>query len=276
MSPVSSSCPRILALWLPRLSTDRIVRGRRRVQAQPNPAPDDALHTAPLVTVVKMANALRLAALNDAAARAGFIPGMALADARAMLPGLRVAEDDPAADAALVNDIARWCVRYTPLVALDPPHGLFLDITGCAYLFGGEEALVADLVTRLSRAGFAAMAAVAPTPGAAFALARHGGGFVADEDILDALASLPLSALRLDGEAVATLDRLGLKCIGQLADAPRAPLAARLGETLLKRLDQALGRMAEPISPLARVPRFSAERRFAEPLVHCPVHRAHP
>jgi len=191
---------------------------------------------------------------------------MALADARAMLPDLRVEDDEPEADAALLADIALWCGRYTPLVALNPPHGLFLDIAGCAHLLGGEAGLGDDLLRRLARAGFAAAVAVAPTPGAAFALARHGGGFIAEGGILEALAPLPLSALRLNRESVAAAGRLGLKRIGQLAGAPRAPLAARLGEGLLTRLDQALGRAAEPISPLSPVPRFSAERRFAEPL----------
>jgi len=236
------------------------VRGRRRG------APDDAPEPAPLVTVAKTANALRLVALDDRAARAGLIPGMALADARAMLPGLRVADDEPEADAALLAEIVLWCGRYTPLVALNPPHGLFLDIAGCAHLFGGEAGLVDDLLRRLQRAGFAAAAAIAPTPGAAWALSRHGGGFIAEGGILDALAPLPLSALRLNEETVAAAGRLGLKRIGQLIEAPRAPLAARLGETLLRRLDQALGRMPEPISPLIPVPRFSAERRFVEPL----------
>jgi protein ImuB len=240
------------------------VRGRRR--AAPDDAPDELNRAAPLVTVAKTANALRLVALDDRAARAGLFPGMALADARAMLPGLDVVEDDPKADAALLTDIALWCGRYTPLVALNPPHGLFLDIAGCAHLLGGEAGLVGDLLGRLQRAGFAVAAAVAPTPGAAFALSRHGGGFIAEGGILDALAPLPLSALRLNRESVAAAGRLGLKRIGQLAGAPRAPLTARLGESLLTRLDQALGRMPEPISPLAPVPRFSAERRFIEPL----------
>ena len=236
------------------------MRDRRRT------APNEASRTALLVTVAKTEKALRLVALNKAAACAGLTSGMALADARAMLPVLDVVEDGPEADAALLRDVAQWCGRYTPLVALDRPRGLFLDICGCAHLFGGEAALVDDLLMRLAGAGFAAAAAVAPTPGAAFALARHGGGFIAEDGIVDALAPLPLSALRLDQENVAALDRLGLKRIGQLIDAPRAPLAARLGETLLKRFDQALGRMAEPISPLTPVPRFSAERRFIEPL----------
>lgn len=229
-------------------------------------APDEARRTALLVTAAKVENALRLIALNKAAARTGLAAGMALADARAMLPALEVVEDDPEADAALLHDIAQWCGRYTPLVALGRPHGLFLDICGCAHLFGGEAALVNDLVMRLAGAGFTAVAAVAPTPGAAFALARHGGGFVAEDDISDVLAPLPVSALGLNQGSVAALDRLGLKRIGQLIEAPRAPVAARFGETLLQRLDQALGRAAEPISPLAPVPRFSAERRFIEPL----------
>ena len=37
-----------------------------------------------------------------------------------MIPSLAVADEDPAADAALLEKIADWAERYTPLVALDP------------------------------------------------------------------------------------------------------------------------------------------------------------
>ena len=82
-------------------------------------------------------------------------------------------EADEAADLALLERIADWCDRYTPLIALDPPHGLFLDISGCAHLFGGESALASDLVRRLSAQGFQTRAAVADTVGCAWAMARY-------------------------------------------------------------------------------------------------------
>ncbi|HEX8782593.1 MAG TPA: DNA polymerase Y family protein, partial [Steroidobacteraceae bacterium] len=111
--------------------------------------------------------------MNDAAARLGLKAGMALADARAMYPTLTVADADAQADRRLLEAIADWCDRYTPLVGLDPPDGLTLDITGCAHLFGGEAAFCSDIVQRLERQGLAARAAIADTVGCAWAVARY-------------------------------------------------------------------------------------------------------
>lgn len=202
---------------------------------------------------------------------------MPLADARAMIPHLVVADDDSAADVALLDSIADWAERYTPLVALDtqqearrsegPTGILLLDITGCAHLFGGEETLRADLLFRLTAQGFLARAAIADTAGAAIALARFTeGGVIASMATATALSPLPLAALRLDPEIVSAMDRVGLKRIGQIVEAPRAPLAARFGKELLRRLDQATGRDEEAIAPRRPPPAFIAERRFAEPI----------
>ncbi len=222
---------------------------------------------------------------------------MALADARAMIPALGIADDDPAADAALIETIADWAEHYTPLVALHDHSGLFLDVTGCAHLFGDESKLVADCVARLARQGFSARAAIADTPGAASALARFGPDSVCvvpPGSTAAALKSLPLAALRLAPETVAALDRVGLKRIGQIMGAPacsgkvattfpkrtcsdqkdgseipfrsRAPLAARFGRLLVQRLDQALGHDEEAINPRRPAPVLLAERRFAEPI----------
>jgi protein ImuB len=125
-----------------------------------------------LVVARQVKNALRLAAMNDAAARLGLRAGMALADAKAMYPALTVMDADPEADRILLAAIADWCDRYTPLIGLDPPDGLTLDITGCTHLFGGEAAFCGDIVQRLGRQGFAARAAIADTVGCAWAVAR--------------------------------------------------------------------------------------------------------
>ena len=214
-----------------------------------------------------MKSALRLAALDARAEELGLCRGMALADARAMIPALEAIEEDGVADRTLLEDLADWSERYTPLVALDPADGLMLDITGAAHLFGGEEALLADLVARLDAQGFLARAAIADTPGAASAAARFSAASVVPAGEAEAiLRPLPLAALRLDNETVAAMDRVGLKRIGQIVGAPRGPLAARFGLTLIRRLDQALGQEEESISPRRPVPALIAERRFAEPI----------
>ncbi|MCB1498215.1 MAG: DNA polymerase Y family protein [Bauldia sp.] len=220
----------------------------------------------PLVVTAKIKSALRIVALDEAAASLGLEPGQPLADARAMAPALDAVDEDAAADAALLAAIADWAERYTPLVALDA-GGLMLDVTGCAHLFGGEDALVADLEARLADQGFAARAAIASTPGAAAAAARFTTRRSVAADATPALlAPLPLAALRLEVETVSALDRVGLKRIGQVMTAPRAPLAARFGNGLLRRLDQALGSLEEPIGPRRPVAALIAERRFAEPI----------
>lgn len=193
---------------------------------------------------------------------------MALADARAMQPSLAAFEADEAADLALLKQIAIWCERFTPIVAVDAPDGLFLDISGCAHLFGGEAALRQTIRARLKAQGFALRAAIAPTPGAAWACAHFGAARqIGDDELNESLAPLPVAALRLAPEAIALLKRLGVKTIGQIAHAPRAPFAARAGKLAMLRLDQAFGRAVEALAPLRPAPPIFALRRLAEPIV---------
>ncbi len=200
-------------------------------------------------------------AADAAAQAAGLRPGMALAHARAMLPDLLVMEAQLEADDAALRKLAGWCLRYAPLVATDPPDGVWIDVTGAAHLHGGEAALLADLRRRLRRAGYASRAAIAATPGAAYALARYG------EPGSEDLDALPVESLRLPPELLPALRRLGLERVGQLAGAARGPLARRFGVDLLRRLDQMLGRVAEPIAPMLPPALLSRRLAFAEPLL---------
>ncbi len=184
-----------------------------------------------------------------------------------MCPALIVAEEDAAADARLLKDIADWCQRYTPLVGLDAPDGVLLDIAGCAHLFGGEAALIDDLMRRLRTVGIDGTVGIAATIGAAHAMARFGqGDFIVPGCERERLLSLPLSALRIDEETAAALGRVGFKCIGDIIDLPRAPLAARFGPEVLRHLDRALGREGEPLTPLLPVASYFAEQPFPEPI----------
>src|SRR5262249_24223082 len=126
-----------------------------------------------LVIAAPVKSALRLSAVNDAAAALGLAVGMPLADARARYPKIAVADADEAADFALLASIADWGDRYTPLVGLDAPDGLTLDISGCAHLFGGEAAMAADIMRRLAAHGLQARVAIADTAGCAWGMARY-------------------------------------------------------------------------------------------------------
>jgi protein ImuB len=219
------------------------------------------------VVVASVQSAQRITVLTDGAVRLGLKAGMGLADARAMYPKLPVVEADPEADQRLLEGIANWCDRYTPLIGLDPPDGLLLDVTGCAHLFGGEAALARDLVRRLAQQGLRARVAVADTAGCAWGVARYGEqGIVPAGETKAAMLDLPIAALRVGAEIVADLKTSGLTCIADLMSRPRAPFTARFGKELLLRLDQALGHIEEPISPRQPLPAAMAERRFADPI----------
>ncbi len=123
------------------------------------PSPD----APPLVVVTKQDNALRLCALDRKAAALGLAIGQPLANARAMLPALKVMAANEPADLQLLERIADWCDRFTPFVALDGPHGLLLDVTGAAHLFGGEKAMLDEFSESLRHQGFAVRGALAGT-----------------------------------------------------------------------------------------------------------------
>ncbi len=275
---------RVVSVWLPRFATDRMANRPGAGRGDPlAPPPRAAPKAIPAATVTQARGAWRLAAVNAAAARMGLTPGLSLADARAQVPALDTIPADPAADARALTRLARWAGRYTPWTAVDasapedagiPGAGLWLDVTGCAHLFGGEDALLADLSRRLDAAGYTARAGLAATPGAAWALARFDDSkqaprpwrAIAAGAEKDSLAGLPMAALRLPSETTEALARLGLRRVGDLYPLTRASLALRFGLEPCLRLDQALGDRDEPLSPLSPPPLFQVRLNFPEPV----------
>lgn len=200
----------------------------------------------------------------------GIAPGMGVADARALDPALLVEEADFIADAAALTKLAAWCDRFSPWVTPCGADGILLDVTGCAHLFGDEAGLARQAVARLVRQGIEARAAIADTLGAAWALSRFDRSAaltVPCSGTKQALADLPVAALRLEPEIVALLERLGLQRIAELYPLPRAALAARCGDSVALRLDQALGLAAEPLSPQPPKPLLWSRRSCPEPIV---------
>jgi protein ImuB len=221
----------------------------------------------PHVVVAKQNNALQIFALDDAAAALGLEVGLPLANARAICPQLGVFDADEAADAHALNAIAGWYDRFTPLVALDSPHGLLLDITGCVHLFGGEAAMMRLMCDVLTAQGFAVSAAIAGTAVCARTLTRHvHGRIVRDGEEADAVRPLPVSALGVSDAITTGLRRAGLKTIGDVASRARHEITARFGAGFTALLEQALGQSDAPISPLKPLPDYIVEKRFAEPV----------
>jgi protein ImuB len=159
--------------------------------------------------------------------------------------------------------------RYAPIVAADPPEGLVIDTTGASHLHGGEKAMVAGMVERLAASGIAARAALADSWGGAHAIARYLARpsiVIAPGETATTILDLPIAALRLPAEMVESLHVLGFERIGELAAKTRAPLTLRFGPKLGRRLDQALGRIAEPIEPVRSPDLIEVRRGFAEPI----------
>ena len=261
---------RFVSVFLPHLAIERLKR--ERAASGDAPLVDDR----PLALIGHAERGLTLAAVNAASVSEGLFPGLGLADARAICPHLLTLPAAPKKDEDALLDLARWAsCRYTPTLNADGDDGLWFEVTGIPHLFGGERALLADMAGRLVRAGFTARLALAETLGGAHALSRYAHKslfIVPDGEIKAALAPLPVESLRLAPEIVALLKRLGLKRIGQLYALPRTSLERRFhakdtAEAVLYRLDQALGRCAEPRVPLLPAPDFVARLPFPEPLI---------
>ncbi len=234
-------------MYLPLLASERIK------QKWP-----DLYAKAPFAITEKRQGAVIIIAADNQAQALGIGAGMTLADARARVPELAAVPFDADADAALLDWLADGCNRYTPMVALSPPYGLILDITGCAHLFAGsEDGLCHDLVDRMARHGLSAQTAFASTPDAALALARY-----AARDV----CALPVTAMPVTDDVHSGLRRAGLYTLGHLADRPRAPLAARFGQKTATLLARLLGEEDIGLTPRRAAPALSVEQRFAEPV----------
>ncbi|HEY8277323.1 MAG TPA: DNA polymerase Y family protein [Methyloceanibacter sp.] len=265
---------RIVSVFLPHLPIERLKR--KRLGTGHTPINDKSIFDRrPFALVGTETRGLILTAVNAKAEGNGLYSGMGLADARAICPHLLTLPSAPDRDAETLRALARICVRYSPTLNIEGEDELWLDITGVPHLFGGETELLASITQVFHSFGFSAQLALAPTLGAAHALARFGRAspiIVADGGIDSDLAPLPVEALRLDPDVTRLLRRLGLKRIGQLYDLPRASLERRFHskeatEAVLLRLDQARGIKQEKQAPLFPAPRYEATLAFAKPLV---------
>jgi protein ImuB len=236
--------------------------------------------------VIDQAGQKRVARCCAAARAAGVYPGMTLAEARALCRP-HVSTFDAEKSRRSLELLAQWCLRFSPVVAVDPtplgysieragldhddaPDGLLLDITGAGHLFGGEHLMLAEMATRLRRMGFDSRMAVAPTLGAAWAVARfapHALSVMGEAELSKGLPGLPVAAMRLPRELCATLKEVGIEQVAHLLKLPRESLLARYGEEILMRLDQAWGRLEEMLQPVHPLEPLAVERIFDGPVI---------
>lgn len=248
---------RFVSIWFRHLSTDWFTL------RQPE------LKNLPFVLRAPSHGRMIITAANVVAEMKDVSSGMVLADARAILPDLEVLDDKPDLIDTLLKRIAEWCIRFTPVVAVDPPDGLLLDVTGCSHLWDGDSSYVSDITKRLNARGYDVRVAMADTIGLAWGLARFGKeSLIATSDHhFVSLSCLPPEALRLEPDVIERLHKLGLHCIKQFIKMPRASLRRRFGLHFIMRLDMALGQEMEILNPVQSIEPYQERLPCLEPIV---------
>jgi len=247
---------RFVSIWFRHLTTDRLVR------RQPE------LRDTPFVLAAPERGRMVIKAVSAPAQARGINAGMAVADCRAIFPGLQVFDDDPELTEKLLRALAEWCLRYTPIAAVDPPDGLLLDVSGCPHLWGGERGYLKDIIEKLTGYGYHVRVAIADSIGTAWAVARFGKTtpIIEPGRQADALLSLPPAALRLEANALERMAKLGLYQISNIIHMPRSAIRRRFGQLTVERLKQALGEGIETIEPVQPIQPYQERLPSLEPI----------
>ncbi len=246
---------RYLYIWFPFLPTDRVARN----------TPE--LRTLPFLLHAPDHGQMIVQAASPALLNEGIAPGMVVADVRAIFPSIEALPHNPEADEKLLSKLAKWCFRYSPTIATDPPDGLILDTSGCTHLWGGELPYIESVSGRLQKGGYRVRAAMADTMSTARAVARYGKQLIVEADRQkEALLALPPAALKLDDSALQRMEKLGFRKIEQLLKIPRSNLRRRFGDALLLQLGRALGTEREVLKPIRPTPVYLERLPCLEPI----------
>lgn len=261
----SSSCKRklvnmnkrFLIIWFRYLKTDWFTRRN----------PD--LKNKPFVLAAPDHGRMIITETNHLGERKDLFPSMVVADARAIVPSLHILDDRPELSNKLLQNIAEWCIRYSPIVSISLPDCIIIDTTGCSHLWGGEEKYLENIASRLNTLGYHIRSAIANTIGAAWAITHFGKNFsiIENDQLITVLSSFPPEALRLENETIDRLHKLGLSSIGSLVNMPRSVLRRRFGTQFIIRLEQALGYEEEIISPVKSIEVYNERLNSFEPII---------
>lgn len=247
---------RYVAIWFRHLTTDWLTLRK------------PGLKDIPFVIAIPDHGRLRVTATNIRAEKQDIYTGMVVADAKALVPELEVIDNIPGLNERLLKVIGEWCIRYSPIVSVDAPDGLILDISGCAHLWGGEQGYLTEIISRFKARGYDVRAAIADTIGTAWAISRYGKITAIIEPCmqLSVLQSLPPVALRLEQTVLDRLSKLGFRSIGSFINMPRSVLRRRFGTELLLRIDQALGHVEEYRTPIIPIEAYQERLPCLEPI----------
>ena len=247
---------RFVSIWFKYLLTDREAIRQK------------SLRELPVAIIEPDHGRMLVMAMNANAENCGVRPGMTAADARVIAPGIQLFEAKPGRNVKLLKGLAEWCLRYTPLVMVDPPDGLLLDASGCTHLKGGETEFLKDMVGRLKALGYTIRPGMADTIGCAWAVARcaDSGLIVPPGGQRNALMPLPPASLRLTLDLLIKLHELGFYQVRSFIYLPKSDLKRRFGPNIILRLYQALGQEPEFLLPLKEPVPYSERVALLEPI----------
>lgn len=247
---------RYVAIWFPYLVTDWMTRQKPELSGMP------------FILYASERGRMIVKTASPAAHNKGIFPDMVVADCRAIFPEITVLEYPTGKAEELLQNIALWCIRFTPLAAVDFPDGVVLDCSGCTHLLNGDEAYVIHILRRLEARGYHARAVMTDTIAASWALSRFGNReiVIPPGEQVAAIQDLPPAALRVGGTIIERLHKLGLNTIGHFANMQRPALQKRFGVTLLQRLDQVSGLEPELMQPVQLPKQYEERLHCLEPI----------
>ncbi|MDF3066933.1 MAG: uncharacterized protein K0R38_2534 [Polyangiaceae bacterium] len=270
---------RVLALILPDLLVELALRQRLAqapellaeahrplgvvvVEEADKPAPQQLSLTVagqPLTEEPELPASEPLVAVNREAERFGVRAKQTIAEASALVSQLVVVKVKRAEVERALGGLAEVALGYGATVALASPDTVWVDITGSAHLFGGEEALAQDLAERVRELGHRVKIAVSAGPELARAFARWSAPsskgataavtLIAPSRAQSAAEELPIQALALAADDLGYFTRLGLLTLGDLARQPRSALGPRLGKDAARILALCEGLDDTPLIP---------------------------
>lgn len=247
---------RYVAIWFPHLLTDWLAIGKPELKGQI------------FAFTEKAGGKVMVRAVSQQAELMGIFAGTPLADAKVIVPNIQVFDYQANLETKLLSRIGKWAIRFAPIIAIDPPHGIILDCSGCTHLWKGEKAYLSSILKRLGETGYHCKGAISDTIGTSWAIARYGNtsSIIEQNQQYHALVNLPPRALRIAEPIIQRLHKLGLNKIGKFIQMPRSVLRRRFGEELLLKLGQALGTEKETLRPLVIIAPYQERLACLEPI----------
>lgn len=220
------------------------------------------------VFTMSQGNRIMVTATSKEAEKQGIFANSVLADAKALVPDILAFDDKTDFNKKLLVRIAKWAIRYSPIVSIDLPDGIIIDSSGCSHLLGGEGNYLETILNKLKESGYNCRGAISDTIGTSWAVARMGrkSPLIAPSQQYNALLNLPPIALRLEQPIIQRLHKLGFDKIGKFIQLPASMLRRRFGQEFLLRLGQALGTEKETLNPIIVKPPYEERLFCLEPI----------